>query len=112
MPGLCVDKHSTGGVATRSATWPTMLAAAGVFVPMISGAGLGHTGGTLDKLESIPGYQVVVDDLLKRVTRQAGCAIVGASAGLAPADAAMYAVRDVTATVESVPLIATSILSK
>ena len=114
LPGPCVDKHSTGGVGDKvSLLLAPMLAAAGVFVPMISGRGLGHTGGTLDKLESIPGYQVVVDnDLLKRVTRQAGCAIVGACAGLAPADAAMYAVRDVTATVESVPLITASILSK
>ena len=114
LPGPCVDKHSTGGVGDKvSLLLAPMLAAAGAFVPMISGRGLGHTGGTLDKLESIQGYKVVVDTaLLRRVTREAGCAVVGASAGLAPADAAMYAVRDVTATVESVPLITASILSK
>ena len=114
LPGPCVDKHSTGGVGDKvSLMLAAMLAATGAFVPMISGRGLGHTGGTLDKLESIQGYKVVVDTtLLRRVTREAGCAIVGASAGLAPADAAMYAVRDVTATVESVPLITASILSK
>jgi thymidine phosphorylase len=90
-----------------------MLAACGAVVPMISGRGLGHTGGTLDKLEALPGYRVAVEPAeFERVLREAGCAIVGAGPQLAPADRRLYALRDVTATVESVPLITASILSK
>jgi thymidine phosphorylase len=90
-----------------------MLAACGFFVPMISGRGLGHTGGTLDKLDAIPGYQSQPGlELFRKVTRSAGCAIIGQTADLAPADKRLYAIRDVTATVESVPLITASILSK
>lgn len=112
--GPIVDKHSTGGVGDNvSLILAPMLAAAGAFVPMISGRGLGHTGGTLDKLESIPGYQTRPGlDLLKATVRRAGCAIIGQTVDLAPADARLYAIRDVTATVESVPLITASILSK
>src|SRR5258708_2337061 len=90
-----------------------VVAACGGIVPMISGRGLGHTGGTLDKLDSIPGYRTIVArDQLEGALRSAGCAIVGASAGIAPADRRLYAIRDVTATVESIPLICASILSK
>jgi thymidine phosphorylase len=112
--GPIVDKHSTGGVGDNvSLILAPMLAAAGAFVPMISGRGLGHTGGTLDKLESIPGYQTRPDlGLFMETVRQAGCAIIGQTVDLAPADARLYAIRDVTATVESVPLITASILSK
>ncbi|MGH6874006.1 MAG: thymidine phosphorylase, partial [Aestuariivirgaceae bacterium] len=112
--GPIVDKHSTGGVGDNvSLMLAPMLAAAGVYVPMISGRGLGHTGGTLDKLESIPGYQTRPNlDLFRNTVRQAGCAIIGQTVDLAPADARLYAIRDVTATVESVPLITASILSK
>lgn len=109
-----VDKHSTGGVGDNVSLMLAPIAAAcGAAVPMISGRGLGHTGGTLDKMESIPGYQVVPDNALFRQTvADVGCAIIGQTGSLAPADKRFYGIRDVTATVESVPLITASILSK
>jgi thymidine phosphorylase len=114
LPGPIVDKHSTGGVGDKvSLMLAPIVAACGAFVPMVSGRGLGHTGGTLDKLQSLPGYDVApARAALTGVLREAGCAIVGASARVAPADRHLYAIRDVTATVESVPLITASILSK
>jgi thymidine phosphorylase len=114
LPGPILDKHSTGGVGDNvSLMLAPMLAALGAYVPMISGRGLGHTGGTLDKLDSIPGYVSQPDlALFKRVVSEAGCAIIGQTADLAPADRRLYAIRDVTATVESVALITASILSK
>ena len=114
LAGPVVDKHSTGGIGDNvSLMLAPMLAACGCFVPMISGRGLGHTGGTLDKLDSIPGYNTTPDnDLFRKVTLEVGCAIIGQTADLAPADKRLYGIRDVTATVESVPLITASILSK
>jgi thymidine phosphorylase len=114
LPGPVVDKHSSGGIGDNlSLMLGPMLAACGCYVPMISGRGLGHTGGTLDKLDSIPGYVTQPDlGLFRKVTREAGCAIIGQTADLAPADKRLYGIRDVTATVESIPLITASILSK
>ncbi|MGR3323693.1 MAG: thymidine phosphorylase [Pseudooceanicola sp.] len=114
LPGPALDKHSTGGIGDCvSLVLAPALAACGVYVPMISGRGLGHTGGTLDKLESIPGLTTQLDEArFREAVERAGCAIVAASADIAPADRRLYAVRDVTATVESLDLITASILSK
>lgn len=114
LPGAVLDKHSTGGVGDCvSLILAPALAACGVFVPMISGRGLGHTGGTLDKLEAIPGLSTsVTEAALRRIVGRTGCAIVGATGRIAPADKVLYAVRDVTATIDSVDLITASILSK
>ena len=114
LTGPVVDKHSTGGVGdTVSLILAPVLAACGVYVPMISGRGLGHTGGTLDKFDSIPGYNTSPDGgLFGEVVRKVGCAIIGQTSELAPADKRFYAIRDVTGTVESVDLITASILSK
>jgi len=114
LPGPVIDKHSTGGVGDCvSLILAPVLAACGVYVPMISGRGLGHTGGTLDKLEAIPGVNInVTEKQLRLITREVGCAIVSATGQIAPADRRLYAIRDVTATVESVDLITASILSK
>jgi len=109
-----VDKHSSGGVGDKvSLMLAPMLATCGVYVPMISGRGLGHTGGTLDKFDSIPGYQTVPDnDLFRKTVKEVGCAIIGQTGNLAPADKKIYAIRDICATVESIDLITASILSK
>lgn len=114
MNGPVLDKHSTGGVGDLvSLLLGPMVAACGGYVPMISGRGLGHTGGTLDKLESIPGFDTRLDkDRFQQLVREAGIAIIGQTSDLAPADRRIYAIRDVTATVNSVPLIVSSILSK
>lgn len=109
-----VDKHSTGGVGDKvSLMLAPMLAACGAYVPMIAGRGLGHTGGTLDKLDSLTGYKTSVDiEKFKETVKKTGCAIIGQTADLAPADKKLYAIRDVCATVESIPLITSSILAK
>src|SRR6187399_2225012 len=114
LPGPVTDKHSTGGVGDNvSLMLAPIVAACGAYVPMISGRGLGHTGGTLDKMDAIPGYISQPDNaLFRRAVLAAGCAVIGQTADLAPADKRIYSIRDVTATVESIPLITASILSK
>lgn len=114
LNGPVVDKHSTGGVGdVTSLMLGPMVAACGGYVPMISGRGLGHTGGTLDKLEAIPGFDIFPsDDRFREIIKQVGVAIIGQTSSLAPADKRFYATRDITATVDSIPLITASILAK
>ena len=114
IEGIKVDKHSTGGVGDKtSIPLAALVAALGIPVPMISGRGLGHTGGTLDKLEAIPGYKVEISESdFKKQVQKEQLAIIGATGNIAPADKKIYALRDVTATVDSIPLIAGSIMSK
>jgi thymidine phosphorylase len=114
LSGPVLDKHSSGGVGDKvSLMLAPIMAACGAFVPMISGRGLGHTGGTLDKLSAISGYETQPDiDTFRKVVREVGCAVIGQTDDLAPADRRLYATRDVTGSVESIPLLVSSILSK